>query len=243
MKLLHGAQASASPTWDVGSASLLWVEGTTVHRLHPGSATHTETVVPQPIGAVAPRTNGGLVGNLRDGIALRDLDDRLTWLVYWHRDGAKAGPAAVDRTGRFWAVTGYQLVRVQPDGRAKVMLDDVAITGLATSGLEEDDNLYLATPDGVETLDADTGERTPLCAGPAAGLCVDAEGCVWVAMPAAGQIRRLTPSGDIDRVLDVSGPTGCCFGGPDFTDLYITAGAVFVASAAGAGLPTARFPG
>lgn len=49
MRLAWQATGSASPTWDVGSASLLWVAENTVHRLHPGSATHTETVVPQPI--------------------------------------------------------------------------------------------------------------------------------------------------------------------------------------------------
>ena len=49
MKLVHDATASAAPIWDVGSASLLWVAENTVHRLHPGSATHTKTVVPQPI--------------------------------------------------------------------------------------------------------------------------------------------------------------------------------------------------
>jgi sugar lactone lactonase YvrE len=238
MKLLHEASASCAPTWDVGSASLLWVEDTTVHRLHPASGTHTETVVPQDIGAVLPRTGGGLVVNLRDGIGLRGLDDRLIWLVYWHRDDAAPGPAAIDPAGNLWAATGGQLIRVQPQGRAKVMLDGVTVTGLAAG-----ERIHIATPEGIEVFDPDTGDRTPLSAGPVAGLCVDADGCVWAAVPTANEIRRITPDGSIDRVLEVAAPTGCCFGGPDFADLYVAAGSVFVAEGVGVGAPTPRFPG
>ena len=236
MKLLHVAAASASPTWDVGSASLLWVEDATVHRLHPSSGTHTETVVPQAIGAALPRTNGGLVTNLRDGIGVRGIDDRLSWLVYWHRDGAEPGPAAIDHAGNLWAATTGQLIRVQPNGRAKVMLDGVTVTGLAAT-----DRVHIATSRGVEVFDPVTGDRTALCATPAAGLCVDGDDHVWVAAPDG--ILRVSPTGDVEHVLDLAAPTGCCFGGPDFADLYVTAGSVFVASGLGAGTPTPRFPG
>lgn len=235
MKLVHDGTASDAPSWDAGSASLLWVEGQTVHRLHPGSGAHAETALPQPIGAVAPRTNGGLVANLRDGIGLRDLDGRLTWLVYWQREGASAGAATVAPDGSLWAVTGDQLVHVQPDGRPTVARTGASITGLAAT-----DRIYLATRNGVDVLGA--GELIAVPEG-AAGLCVDAEGYLWVAVPAADQIRRHAPDGSLDRALDVPAPTGCCFGGTDFADLYVTAGSVFVASGVGVGLPCARFLG
>jgi sugar lactone lactonase YvrE len=235
MKLVRDAALSGSPTWDAGDASLLWVERQTVHRLHPRSGTHSETVVPQPIGAVAPRTNGGLVANLRDGIGLRDIDDRLTWLVYWQRDDASAGPAVVAQDGSLWAVTGDQLIHVQPDGRPSVARTGVTITGLAAT-----DRVYLATPHGVEILG--TGELFAVPEG-TAGLCVDADDYLWVAVPMADQIRRHAPDGTLDRTLDIPSPTGCCFGGTDFADLYVTAGSVFVASGAGAGLPGTRFLG
>jgi sugar lactone lactonase YvrE len=226
-----------APTWDVGSASLLWVADKAVHRLHPGSETHTETVVPQPIGAALPRTNGGLVLNLRDGIGLRDPDGRLMWLVYWHRDGGTAGPAAIDPTGNLWAATADQLIRVQPDGRAKVIRDGVHVTGLAWT----DDRLHLATSRGIEST-VDGGEARPRCEFPgAAGLCVDADGQVWVAV--ADEIVCVSPTGTIDHALSVPGATGCCFGGNDFSDLYVTADAVHVIPGVGTGIPTARFPG
>jgi sugar lactone lactonase YvrE len=103
--------------------------------------------------------------------------------------------------------------------------------------------VHIATQEGVEVFDPGTGDRTRLCAAPAAGLCVDADGFAWVAVPTADEIRRITPTGDLDHVLSVPAPTGCCFGGPDFTDLYLTAGSIFVAPAIGTGAPTPRFPG
>lgn len=239
MNVVDESGESAAPTWDVGSASLLWVAGSTVHRLHPGSGTHTEFVVPQPIGAALPRTNGGLALSLRDGIGLRDLDDRLSWLVYWHREDGTAGPAVTDPAGDLWAATADQLVRIQPDGRAKIVRDNVTVTGLTWAT----DRLYLATPHGIE-FTLDNGEPQPLCELPGpAGLCADAEGCVWAAMPTADELVRLTPAGSIDRRVAVPGATGCCFGGTDFTDLYVTGNAVHVIPGIGAGLPTARFPG
>jgi sugar lactone lactonase YvrE len=56
------------------------------------------------------------------------------------------------------------------------------------------------------------------------GLTVDADGYVWVAMWGGGVLRRFTPGGQQDAVLPVpvSQPTSCAFGGPGFTDLYVT---------------------
>jgi sugar lactone lactonase YvrE len=209
--------------------------------------------------------NGGLVCNLRDGIGLRDPDDRLTWLVYWQRDGLRGGLAAIDPAGRLLATTvrddgsaGGQLIRVQPDGRATVILDGLgAGTGIGWN--EDADRLYIADSwtRRVDVLDYDvtTGgldARRPLCTitdGRPAGLCVDAEDGIWVAVDGVGRIHRYTKEGDLDRTLPVPADhvTGCCFGGPDFTDLYVTAnvspaGALFVAHNAGAGLPSPRFP-
>ncbi|HEX3783589.1 MAG TPA: SMP-30/gluconolactonase/LRE family protein [Pseudonocardiaceae bacterium] len=257
-------RSAAVPIWDVGGASLLWVDAVanTVHRLHPGSGTQTKTVLRQDIGAAAPRMNGGLVCNLRDGVGLRDSDDRLTWLVYWQREGQHAACAAVDPTGRLWAATvredaaaGGQLIRVEPEGRAKVVLADLDVVG-GIGWSPAADRMYVVDPatrqvDQFDYHEAD-GEidgRRPLCAitdGSPAGMCVDADGGVWVAIRDAGRIHRYTREGSLDRTLAVPAAevTGCCFGGPDFTDLYITAeGTLFVARGIGAGLPTPRFPG
>jgi sugar lactone lactonase YvrE len=89
------------------------------------------------------------------------------------------------------------------------------------------------------------------------GLTVDAEGCVWVALWQGSAVRRYTPGGELDRVIELPVPlvTACAFGGPDLTDLYITtaraglaeppalAGSLFVVPGAGKGLAQPAFAG
>lgn len=56
------------------------------------------------------------------------------------------------------------------------------------------------------------------------GACVDADGCVWNAMFAGHRIVRYSPTGKIDRSIElpVTNPTCLCFGGPDYSTLYVT---------------------
>ena len=56
------------------------------------------------------------------------------------------------------------------------------------------------------------------------GMTLDAEGFPWVAIAGASQVRRYTPSGELDAVVEmpVWCPTSVCFGGDDLSDLYIT---------------------
>jgi sugar lactone lactonase YvrE len=63
------------------------------------------------------------------------------------------------------------------------------------------------------------------------GLQVDAEGGIWAANYAVGNVTRFSPDGAVDRVFDFSDRfdscriTSLCFGGSDLKDLYVvTAG-------------------
>jgi sugar lactone lactonase YvrE len=269
------ATLGEGPTWDAATSTLLWVDilGSAVHRYDPGRGIDSVLPMPQHVGAAKPRSAGGLVANLRDGVALLDADGSQRWLVYWEREGVRGNDAAVDGAGRLWAGTmrydaadaGGWLARVEPDGAAKVLLDDVTISnGIAWS---PDNTLmyYIDTPTGrVDVFDYElaTGsatDRRPLCTveGSPDGMCVDADGCLWVAVWGGGAIRRYTPEGKLDREVPVpvSQPTACAFGGPDFTDLYVTtareglqepeelAGSLLVLPDFGVGLPSTLFAG
>lgn len=270
------------PTWDVADGSLIWVDitGGSVHRFRPSSGADEVTPVPQHVGAAKPRTGGGLVLNLRDGIGVLDPGGALRWLVYWARDGMRGNDAAVDPAGRLWAGTmrydkatgGGFLARVEPNGRAAVVLPAVTISNGIGWSPDHGRMYYVDTPTRrVDVLDFDvdtgsaTGRRPFVDFGPDGGspdgLCVDADGCVWVAENGGGRVRRFTPDGGPDTVVEVpaSQVTACAFGGPDLADLYVTtgrehftaeqvaaeplAGCLFVAPGIGTGLPTPRFAG
>jgi sugar lactone lactonase YvrE len=270
------------PTWDAGTGSLVWVDilGCAVHRFDPGPGTDEVTPVPQHVGAAKPRVGGGLVLNLRDGVGLLEPSGELRWLAYWERKGMRGNDAAVDPAGRLWAGTmrydqrpgGGFLARVHPNGKATVVLSEVSISN--GIGWSPDERLmyYVDSPTrriDVFDFETDTGDvrdRRPFTEigdtdGVPDGLCVDADGCVWVAVHGGAQVRRYTPEGELDRTIDVPARqvTACCFGGSDLADLYVTtaregftaeqaeaqplAGSLFVATGIGGGLPSTRFPG
>ncbi|MDA8291689.1 MAG: SMP-30/gluconolactonase/LRE family protein [Actinomycetota bacterium] len=91
------------------------------------------------------------------------------------------------------------------------------------------------------------------------GLCVDAEGAIWVAVWGGGEVRRYSPAGELIAVVGVaaSQPSSCAIGGASGTTLYVTsaregmsasqlageplAGAVFACPVDVPGLPVGRF--
>ena len=116
-------------------------------------------------------------------------------------------------------------------------------------------------PEGVPRCkkqgDPECDEPDPVCLPD--GLCVDAEGCLWVAFWGGWNVKRFSATGEeIGEIsLPVSQVTSCAFGGPELTDLYITtarvatqpdelaqkplAGSLFRVSLACRGVPSVRF--
>ncbi|MFF4028378.1 SMP-30/gluconolactonase/LRE family protein [Streptomyces sviceus] len=243
------ATLGEGPTWD--GEKLLWIDilGARLHSYDPGSGQRTVRVLDQHIGAVKPRAAGGLVLNLRDGVALLDPDGSFRWLHHEPVSGRRANDAAVAPDGSLWAGTmrydeapgGGTLSRVTGDGTHHTVLDDVAVSN--GTGWSPDGRLmyYVDSPTRrVDVFDHEggriSGRRTLVeiedGAGFPDGLTVDADGCVWVALWDGGAVRRYTPDGELDRVITLPAPrvTACAFGGPDLTDLYITTARVGLAA-------------
>jgi sugar lactone lactonase YvrE len=270
------AELGEGPTWDATAGRLLWIDilGSRLHTYDPATGRRTVRRTEQHIGAVKPRAGGGLVLNLRDGIGLLDPDDRFRWLHHEPVPGRRANDAAIAPDGALWAGTmrydeapgGGTLSRVTGGGTVEAVLDDVAVSN--GTGWSPDGRLmyYIDSPTRrVDVFDyADgriSGRRTLAVIEEAAGfpdgLTVDAEGCVWVALWQGSAVRRYTPGGELDRVIELPVPlvTACAFGGPDLTDLYITtartgltgplalAGSLFVVPGAGKGLAQPAFAG
>jgi gluconolactonase len=68
-------------------------------------------------------------------------------------------------------------------------------------------------------------ERTITIDGNPDGMCLDADGRLYVATATRGEIHVLTPEGAIERRIgwaEGAIPLNCCFGGPGGTMLYVT---------------------
>ncbi|MEU6353811.1 SMP-30/gluconolactonase/LRE family protein [Streptomyces sp. NPDC047072] len=239
------ATLGEGPTWDAVRQRLLWIDilGARLHTYDPTSGHRTVRTLDQHIGAVKPRTAGGLVLNLRDGIAVIDEDDdaSVRWLHHEPVPGRRANDAAVAPDGSLWAGTmrydeapgGGTLSRLTADGTHTTVLDDVTVSN--GTGWSPDGRLmyYIDSPtrriDVFDHADGQaTGRRTFAeiedGAGYPDGLTVDADGCVWVALWDGSAVRRYTPDGRLDRTITLPTPliTACAFGGPDLSDLYVT---------------------
>jgi sugar lactone lactonase YvrE len=239
------ARLGEGPTWDPAGGTLLWVDilASEVHRLDPGGGDAVVVRTPQHVGAVKPRTGGGLVVNLRDGVGRYAADGAFDWLATWAEDGCRGNDAAVDAAGRLWAGTmrydeapgGGRLYRVDPLGEVVTVLADVTVSN--GTGWSPDGRLmyHVDTPTrriDVFDVDPDTGlvaRRRPFvdlarATGFPDGLTVDADGAVWVALWDGGAVHRYTPAGVLDRVIGVPAArtTACAFGGSGLGDLYVT---------------------
>ncbi|WP_436843799.1 SMP-30/gluconolactonase/LRE family protein, partial [Streptomyces hundungensis] len=66
------AELGEGPTWDAASARLIWVDilSSRIHTYDPADGRRTVLATEQHVGAAKPRAGGGLVVNLRDGVAL-----------------------------------------------------------------------------------------------------------------------------------------------------------------------------
>ncbi len=240
-----------TPVWSANEQALWWVNcehPPELHRWAPGSGEHATWPMPQRIGGFAPKSGGGLLVALADG--LYDFDPASGALTL--RIASPLPPqiklheSATDRQGRFWiGAFDYDFpANRQADGAKYFRYDGNALTpvieGLAVA------NGLAFSPDGrtlyaadapkrtVEAWDLDpatgnvSNRRTFLALaegeGFVDGATVDAEGGYWLANVGAGRLRRYRPDGTLERIVELpfSNPTKPVFGGPDLATLYVT---------------------
>ncbi|MFF8713281.1 SMP-30/gluconolactonase/LRE family protein [Streptomyces sp. NPDC015184] len=270
------AELGEGPTWDPATGRVVWVDivAARVHTYDPVTGRRTVMATEQHVGAAKPRAGGGLVVNLRDGIGLYDPDGAFRWLVHDPVPGRRGNDAAVAPDGSLWAGTmrydgaedGGGLARVAADG-AVIPVPTPVSCGNGVGWSPDGRSMYFVdTPTRrIDVFDFD-GEhavnRRPFAtveegAGFPDGLTVDAEGAVWVALWDGAAVRRHTPDGALDRIVElpVRRPTACAFGGAELRDLYIStartglvaphplSGSLLVLPDAGRGMPGTAFAG
>jgi xylono-1,5-lactonase len=234
------------PVWVERDQALYWVDikGRRIFRLdEAGAITHWET--PFRVGSIAPRESGGFIAGTDQGFAGIDLDrGRFDILAHPEADLAdnRFNDGKTDRSGRFWAGTmddsertaAGSLYRLDFDLSWARMDDGYRVTnGPAFSPggrlLYHADSarqvIYVYDVDeGGELGERNLFARFVENDGYPDGMTVDAEGCLWVAFWDGWCVRRFSPAGECIRILDlpVQRPTSLAFGGPDFSELFIT---------------------
>jgi sugar lactone lactonase YvrE len=172
------------------------------------------------LGAAGPEPYADL-----SGLAAFHCND----LLVDAQGGAYVGNFGYDILGGAPTVS-TKLIRVDPDGRAR-----------AVGGPLVFPNGMALTPDGTTLIVAETfgrrlssfrvspggdlGEhRTWADLGGATpdGICLDAEGALWVASPITRELLRVREGGEVlDRAQTFGAPYACMLGGPDRHILYV----------------------
>jgi sugar lactone lactonase YvrE len=239
----------------------------TINRRHVGTIA----------AALRPRRRGGAVIGVERGFALEEVDGTLKHLdELWSDTNVRMNEGGCDPDGRFYCGSmAYDqqpgagaLYRLDPDGSVHVVLENVTISNGLEWSPDGSRAYYNDSPtQRIDVFDYEVESglsgRRPFAEVPAEvglpdGLTVDEEGGVWVALYGGGSVRRYTPDGMLDEVIEVPAKqvTACTFGGRDLDQLFITtsredlkpgedplSGSLFRTAVGVAGMPVREFVG
>lgn len=201
--------------------------------------------VGEDVGAVVPSATGGLVLALRSGFSILEDGGRITRVATLDPADPRLrlNDARCDPRGRLWAGTVRDdqapgtaaLYCLHDDGRIERKLKDVTISNGLDWALDGHTFYYADSGRGiVEAFEYDLetgalGNRRPFVRVDPAdgfpdGLCVDADDFVWIAVFGSWSVRRYSPDGRLDQVIDlpVRDVTSIGFGGAELDLMYLT---------------------
>jgi sugar lactone lactonase YvrE len=157
--------------------------------------------------------------------------------------GFHANDMVVDRQGRAYVGNcGFDYIaRAEPKPTGLVLVEPSGAARIVADGLLFPNGAVI-TPDGRTLVIAETygGRLTAFTIGADGGLfekrtwapmenlfpdgiCLDAEGAIWVASPVVNQVMRVRQGGEIvDRIAITGNPTAAALGGIDGKTLFVT---------------------
>ena len=211
--------------------------------------------LPEHVSAFIPCESGDALVTLSSGVYRLNLEtEALTLLcVADPQPGNRGNEARCDAQGRLWLGTmqnniGEQgedlpitrrsggLFRIDANAHVTPLLQGL---GIPNTLVWSDDGAHVHFGDSLDgTLYRHAvkpeGQLEPARVwfgpherGGPDGSAMDADGYIWNARWDGSCLLRLTPAGEVDRIVElpVSRPTSCVFGGPSLTTLYITSAA------------------
>jgi sugar lactone lactonase YvrE len=250
------------PLWDVEQQRLYFIDsfGANIFRCTHDGRELRAWDLPAKIGSMALRKDGnGALMSLANGFHAIDFKTGDVSLIdnpLGDNPAIRLNDGKVDRRGRF--ISGSMdtmesgpngaLYRVDPDFKV-TKIDSGIIVSNGPCFSPDDKIFYFADSWSGEIwaydYDIETGSvanrRTftkidTSTGGAADGSTVDAEGCLWNAQVYDGKLKRYTPDGKVERVIEmpVKKVTSVMFGGPNLDILFVTSMAK---------PPLPRFPG
>src|SRR5580704_14456813 len=246
--LPSAALLGESPVWCGVDKVLYWVDikRPAIHRFHPATGSSKTWPMPDQVGSIGLRQQGGAVAALRTGFAFVNFNTGETCTLpspALSECDLRYNDGRCDRLGRFWAGTLHEerregsaaLYHLDPDGRCTEMIRGITVSnGIAWS--PDNRTMYFADS-WAQTIfsfdfDLDSGTlfnqrvfaKLREGSGVPDGATVDAEGFLWSANFDGACLTRYAPDGSVDRVIrmPVPRPTSCAFGGDDLSILYVT---------------------
>jgi len=204
-------------------------------------------------GSLALHREGGFVAGLDNSLHRFDpATSVLRRIVDVETSGKRTrlNDGRCDSRGRLWIGTMDAEIReplgsfyrVDPSGSVDWLFNDIIVTN-SVAVSPDGRTLYMSDTRRFKIwtfdLDLDYGVLSNRRVfadysneqGRPDGACIDSEGCLWNAVFAGHRVIRYTPTGKIDRVIElpVTNPTCVCFGGPDLRTLYITTATKMIA--------------
>ena len=239
------------PVWSPVDARLYWIDidGRAIHSFEPSTGAQEARTTPGRPGSIAlTAERGRLLAAMEHelGWFAWESGDYVPWVALEPAGtGNRLNDGRCDPAGRFWVGSMYEraaadrftgfLHRVERDGTAAIVRGEVGVSnGLAFS--PDGETMYWADTlhDVVWSYDYDisTGaaqnERVFVDftdhPGRPDGACVDEDGCYWVACVHGGALARFSPTGALDRLIEVptTRPTMPAFGNANLDVMYVT---------------------
>jgi sugar lactone lactonase YvrE len=241
---VDGLRFPEGPRWHAGRLWFSDMHAQQVLAVGLDGRSEVMATVPQDPSGLGWLPDGRLlVVSMRDRRLLRldpgglvEVAD-LSELASFHCNDMVVDPRGRAYVGNFgWDLHGggapvpANLILVEPDGRTRVAASELRFP-----------NGTVITPDGRTLIVGETfgpcltafdvaedgslsGRRewAPMEKAVPDGICLDAEGCIWVASPVSGAVLRLRQGGEVTHRVEVEHQAfACMLGGPERRTLFV----------------------
>lgn len=233
------------PLWHPGEQRLYWTDIPTgrIFRYDPATGAHEQCYAGEVVGGFTIQADGALLLFMARGAIKTWREGKLTTILDEIPDERESrfNDVIADPSGHVFCGTMPtenqlgRLYRLDTDGTLTKLLDGIGCSnGMGftpdhkqmyyTDSFKHEIYLFDYDQDSGGIANQQVFVQTPEDEGFPDGMTVDAEGYVWSARWDGGCLVRYAPDGS--EVLRINFPakkvSSVTFGGPDYTDMYVT---------------------